>query len=72
MEINVQQHDVTQHRESIRKSRLQHGYHPDVSHGQHDGQGELEEGVPVERAEVGQREQADGGHQVDLGQGENC
>ena len=37
-----------------------------MSHGQHDGQGELEEGVPVERAQVGQREEADGGHQVDL------
>ena len=72
MEINVQQHDVTQHRESIRKSRLQHGYHPDVSHGQHDRQGELEEGVTVERAEVGQREEADGRHQVDLRRGENC
>ena len=40
-----------------------------MRHGEHDGQGELEEGVPVERAQVGQREEADGGHQVDLGQG---
>ena len=44
------------------------GYHPDVSHGQHDGQRQLEEGVPVERAEVGQGEEADGGDQVDLRQ----
>ena len=39
-----------------------------MSHGQHDGQRQLEEGVPVERAEVGQREEADGGDQVDLRQ----
>ena len=38
-----------------------------MSHGQHDGQRQLEEGVPVEGAQVGQREEADGGHQVDLG-----
>ena len=42
------------------------GYHPDVSYGQHDWQRQLEDGVLVERAEVGQREEADGGHQVDL------
>ena len=40
-----------------------------MSHGQHDWQGELEDSVAVERAEVGQREEADGRHQVDLGQG---
>ena len=40
-----------------------------MCHRQHDWQGELEEGVPVERAEVGQGEEADGRHQVDLGQG---
>ena len=39
-----------------------------MSHGQHDGQRQLEEGVPVERAEVGQGEEADGGDQVDLRQ----
>ena len=38
-----------------------------MSHGQHDRQRQLEEGVPVEGAQVGQREEADGGHQVDLG-----
>ena len=38
-----------------------------MCHGQHDRQRHLKEGVPVEGAEVGQREQADGGHQVDLG-----
>ena len=43
------------------------GYHPDVSYGQHDWQRQFEDGVLVERAEVGQREEADGGHQVDLG-----
>ena len=42
------------------------GYHPDVCYGQHDGQRQLEDGVLVEGAEVGQREEADGGHQVDL------
>ena len=44
------------------------GYHPDVSYGQHDGQRQLEDGVLVEGAEVGQREEADGGDQVDLRQ----
>ena len=37
-----------------------------MCHGQHDWQRQLEEGVPVEGAQVGQREEADGGHQVDL------
>ena len=37
-----------------------------MSHGEHDGQRQLEEGVPVEGAQVGQGEEADGGHQVDL------
>ena len=37
-----------------------------MGHWQHDGQRELEEGVSVELAEVGQREEADGRHQVDL------
>ena len=37
-----------------------------MCHGQHDRQRQLEEGVPVEGAQVGQREEADGGHQVDL------
>ena len=41
-------------------------YHSDVCYRQHDGQRQLEEGVPVEGAEVGQREEADSGHQVDL------
>ena len=44
------------------------GYHPDVCYGQHDGQRQLEHGVLVEGAEVGQREEADGGDQVDLRQ----
>ena len=44
------------------------GYHPDVCYGQHDGQRQLEDGVLVEGAEVGQREEADGGDQVDLRQ----
>ena len=42
------------------------GYHPDVCYGQHDWQRQLEDGVLVEGAEVGQGEEADGGHQVDL------
>ena len=37
-----------------------------MSYGQHDGQRQLEDGVLVEWAEVGQREEADGGDQVDL------
>ena len=41
-------------------------YHSDVCYGQHNWQRQLEHGVLVERAEVGQREEADGGHQVDL------
>ena len=40
-----------------------------MSYWQHDWQRQFEDGVLVERAEVGQREEADGGHQVDLGQG---
>ena len=36
--------------------------------GQHDGQGELEEGVVVEPAKVGEGEEADGRHQGDLKQ----
>ena len=37
-----------------------------MSYWQHDWQRQLEDGVLVEWAEVRQREEADGGHQVDL------
>ena len=41
-------------------------HHSNVSHGQHEGQGEVAEGPSEENTDVWESEQSDGGHEVNL------
>ena len=43
-------------------------HHSNVSHGQHDGQDQLEHGVSISLTQARQREQRDGRDKVDLGE----